>query len=431
MSPSDRDEPGQDTAGAAPNAPTSGSQRRETGLEAALTTFRLPHYGALWSSNLVQFICFHVLFLAMQWLVTSLTELRTAVGFLSFIQGGTIALFSPLAGVVVDRQPKRNLIILGRLGLAGVATTTGALAYAGVIVYWHLLVIAVVGGVLAAVLNPATQTYVVDVVGRRRTDHAISLNAIGSSVGTIGGAALAGILIKEVGVVSTYFWAAGGVVISALLVIFIPIQGRATRGDASSPLSDLKAGFAYVRARPPLMLALLACAMALFNGAISPMRVIFARYVFEAGPDGLGMMSGAHGIGTMAAALFMTLRPPSRNFGLLITGTMMLYAVGILMYAFAFSFEYILAVEVWLGLIGQIWHICALIGFQLAVPEEMRGRVLSMVFTLAQLGFVGGFLVGLLADFAGDQIAVGLFGAIPTVLLLGILTFGWKTLKQM
>ena len=192
MSPSDRDEPGQDRAGAAPNAPTSGSQRPETGLEAALTTFRLPHYGALWSSNLVQFICFHVLFLAMQWLVTSLTELRTAVGFLSFIQGGTIALFSPLAGVVVDRQPKRSLIILGRLGLAGVATTTGALAYAGVIVYWHLLVIAVVGGVLAAVLNPATQTYVVDVVGRRRTDHAISLNAIGSSVGTIGGAALAG-----------------------------------------------------------------------------------------------------------------------------------------------------------------------------------------------------------------------------------------------
>lgn len=408
-----------------------GVRPNETGLQAALTTFRLPHYGALWSSNLMQFICFHVLFLAMQWLVTSLTELRTAVGFLSFIQGGTIALVSPLAGVIVDRQPKRNLIILGRMGLAGVATTTGALAYSGVIVYWHLLAIAVVGGVLAAVLNPATQTYVVDVVGRRRTDHAISLNAIGSSVGTIGGAALAGVLIKEMGVVSTYFWAAGGVVISALIVVFIPVPGRAERGSRTSPLSDLKEGFAYVRARPPLMLALLACGMALFNGAISPMRVIFARYVFEAGPDGLGMMSGAHGIGTMVAALFMTLRPPSRNFGVLITSTMLLYAIGILLYSFAFSFEYIIAVEVWLGLVGQLWHICALIGFQLAVPEEMRGRVLSMVFTLAQLGFVGAFLVGLIADFAGDQIAVGIFGAIPTVLLSVILVFGWKTLKKM
>ena len=56
-----------------------------TGFGEALETFRLPYYGRLWSSNLVQFICFHVLLLAMQWLVTSLTELRTAVGLLAFI----------------------------------------------------------------------------------------------------------------------------------------------------------------------------------------------------------------------------------------------------------------------------------------------------------------------------------------------------------
>ena len=48
----------------------------ETGVSAsgtaqAIATFRLPHYGMLWSSNLIQFICFHVLFLAMQWLLTS------------------------------------------------------------------------------------------------------------------------------------------------------------------------------------------------------------------------------------------------------------------------------------------------------------------------------------------------------------------------
>ena len=61
-----------------------------TGFGEAVETFRLPYYGRLWSSNLVQFICFHVLLLAMQWLVTSLTELRTAVGLLAFIQGGSV-----------------------------------------------------------------------------------------------------------------------------------------------------------------------------------------------------------------------------------------------------------------------------------------------------------------------------------------------------
>ena len=50
------------------------------GLSEAVRTFRLPYYGRVWTSNLIQFICFQVLFLAMQWLVTSLTPLRSAVG---------------------------------------------------------------------------------------------------------------------------------------------------------------------------------------------------------------------------------------------------------------------------------------------------------------------------------------------------------------
>lgn len=401
------------------------------GLRQAIETFRLPHYGALWGSNLIQFVCFHVLFMAMQWLVTSLTDLRAGVTFLSMIQGASIAVASPFAGVVVDRYAKRNLIVLGRLGLVGVATTTALLVHAEVLGYWGLVVIGVIGGTLASVLGPATQTFVVDVVGRNRTQHAVTLNSIGSSFGTVGGAALAGVLIGALGVVSTYLIAAFGVVLSVLAVLRIPTLGRTERGERTSLSRDLREGFAYVRERPALMLALLACAMAIFNGAIGPMRVIFAKYVFEAGPAGFGAMSAAHGIGTVAAAVFLTLRPPAKNFGLLITGTMFLYAVGILLFSFAFSFEYILVVELFLGVIGQAWNICAMVGFQLVVPHEMRGRVLSMVLTLAQLGFIGAGLVGLLADAVGDQLAVGIFGVIPTTLLALQLLFGWRVLKQM
>lgn len=404
---------------------------RSGGFADAVQTFQLPFYGRLWTSNLVQFICLHVLFLAMQWLVTSLTELRTAVGFIAFVQGGTIALLSPMAGVLVDRQSKRKLIIYGRLGLAAVASSIGILVWTDVIAYWQLLAVSIVGGLLASVLSPATQTFVVDVVGRNRTEHAISLNAIGSSFGTIGGGALAGVLVGALGMVSTFLSAAAGVVIAGLIVVTIPIEGQAKRSQPTSLGKDLRDGFAYVRSRPPLLLALLACAMALFNGAISPMRVVFARHVLDVGAEAFGVMSGVHGIGTMVAALAVTLRPPSRNFGPLIAGTMLLYAVGLLLYSFAFSFEWILAVEGLMGFAGQLWHICALIGFQLAVPEEMRGRVLAMVFTLAQLGFVGGLLVSALADLAGDQVALSIFGAIPTVLLTALLLFGWKTLKKM
>lgn len=461
MNPSDREEPAAQArdgaaadrseaalsspASASPDAsdasaPSDAPSETFTGSGAgdAFETFRLPFYARLWSSNLIQFACFQVLFLAMQWLVTSITPLRSALGLVGFIQGGTIALASPAAGVIVDRQAKRNLIAIGRIGLTAVAMSVGLLAWSGEIAYWHLLVVSVVGGVLSSVLSPATQTFVVDVVGRQRTHHAISLNAVGSSFGTMGGGALGGFLIGTVGVVGTFVSASLGVGLAALLVLTIPIVGRSKHGQGdvtehprSSALEDLRQGFRYVRERPPLLLALVACSMAIFNGAISPMRIFFAREVLDVGAEGLGAMAGVHGVGTLVASLWAIVRPPKRHLGLLIAGTMLAYASGLVLYSFAFSFAWVLGVELWLGFTGMMWNITALIGFQLAVPEAMRGRVLSMVFTLAQLGFVGILAVGALADVVGDQRALLIFGAIPTLLLSGLMLFGWKTLRQM
>lgn len=414
-----------------PDAQPPEGNQPASGFAAAATTFRLPFYGRLWTSNLLQFICFQILGLAMQWLVTSLTPLRSALGLVGFVQGGTIALLSPVAGVVVDRYSKRHLILVGRVGLACVSLAIAWLVWAESIEYWHLLVAAAVGGLLAALLQPATQTFVVDVVGRRRTEHAISLNAIGSSFGTMGGGALAGVLVGTVGMVATYSVASAGVLVAAALVLSIRTANDTAAASRTSLRDDLREGFAYVRGRPPLLLALLGCSMALFNGAINPMRPIFARHVLGVGAAEFGMLSAVHGMGTFAMAVAITLRPPQRNLGLLIVGSMLGFAIGLLLYSFAFSYEWTLAVEFWLGCAGQLWNVAVITGFQLAVPPEMRGRMLSMVFTLAQLGFIGILGVGALADVAGDQFALGLFGAIPTVFLTLLLAFGWKTLKQM
>ncbi|MBW2268490.1 MAG: MFS transporter [Deltaproteobacteria bacterium] len=401
------------------------------GLADAVETFRLPLYARLWTSNLIQFTCFQVLGLAMQWLVTSLTPSRSALGFVGFVQGGTSALVSPVAGVIVDRYAKRSLIVLGRVGLASVGLCVAWLVWSGSVAYWHLLVAALVGGVLASVLQPATQTFVVDVVGRRRTEHAVALNAMGSSFGSMGGGALAGVLVGGIGMMATYSIASAGLLVAAFLVISMRIRGPRANTERSSPWADLREGFAYVRARPPLLLAMLGCSMALFNGAITPMRPVFARHVLGVGATEFGVLSAVHGVGTFAMAIAITLRPPRRNLGILIVGSMLAFAIGLLLYSFAFSYAWALAVELWLGCAGQLWNVAAITGFQLAVPEEMRGRVLSMVFTLAQLGFVGVFAVGALADAVGDQLALGLFGAIPTLLLTLLLTFGWRVLKRM
>ena len=78
----------------------------------------------------------------------------------------------------------------------------------------------------------------------------------------------------------------------------------------------------------------------------------------------------------------------------------------------------------------MIWNVSVMAGLQLAVPEHMRGRVISMVFMVAQIGFLGQPIAGALADRFGDQIALGIFGAIPSVVLLVMLLTRARVLMQ-
>ena len=174
---------------------------------------------------------------------------------------------------------------------------------------------------------------------------------------------------------------------------------------------------------------MLGCAMAIFNGALGTMRPIYARFVLDVGEVGLGGMAAASGAGTVLSALALAGLARFRHIGLWIVASMLGFAVCMILYALAFSYHYILVIEFLLGAFGQVWNVTVIAGLQLVVPPELRGRVIALIFMIAQLGFIGVPMIGALADHAGDQLALGIFGAIPSVILIGILLFGFRLLK--
>jgi hypothetical protein len=188
---------------------------------------------------------------------------------------------------------------------------------------------------------------------------------------------------------------------------------------------------AYVAANRPLRLALLACTLAVFNGSLTAMRPIFARHVLGVGSLGYGSLAGAAGLGGLATAFALALLPPFSRPGLAIVASMLGFSVSCFLYAFAFSYEYLLAIEFMSGVWGQIWMVSTFSGFQMAVPETMRGRIVGLVFTLAMLAPMSQLGIGLLADAVGDQLAMGIFGAIPTLVLGALLLRGRRALAQM
>jgi MFS family permease len=401
--------------------------RAPTGAAAA---FRVPYFGAVWSSNFLQFFASQIHLFTLQWLITDLSESRTLLGLAIAINGATVALASTAAGVAADRFAKRDLLIATRVGMTVLVLAMAAGVYAGVIELWHILAASAVGGLFSAISQPAAQTYVFDVVGRERAQAAVALNSAGIGLGQMGGPALAGALIAFGGMAGSWLGAAAALLIAVLLLARVPIKGLSP-GERRAPLREFREGFSFVLSQPPVLLSLVACSMAFFNGAIFTMRPVFARHVLEVGSQGMGGMAAAAGLGTLLGALVATRLGSLRRPGIAITLSMFAFSSCLLLYSFAFSYPYILAVEFASGLAAQVWQISTFFGLQMAVPEAMRGRVMGMVFTVVQLAQVGGLFVGRLADRVGDQLAMGIFGATPMVILALLLLFGFRPLLEL
>lgn len=392
------------------------------------SAFRQPHFTQYWISNILQGLAAGLQMLASQWLITSLTTSRTLLGLVGFVQGIIVAFSSPLAGVAADRFAKRDLMLAGRVGALLVLGILIALVAADVIRMWHIIVTAALLGFMISMIQPASQTYVFDIVGRTRLQNAVAVNAAGAGIAQLGGPALAGVLIATIGILGTYISGAGGEILSIALLATIPIRGKSERTQKTSAWSDLREGFRYVARERAVFLVLVACSMAIFNGALFSMRTIFARFVLKVGSRGFGVMGAAAGAGTMTGAVIASFMPRITRPGTAIVVAMLLFGTTVFLYSFAFSFTYILVIEFLNGLSGQMWSVATFAGLQMAVPEAMRGRVISLVWMVIQLAPIGNLLVGALADAIGDQLALGIFGAIPMVILSLLLLFGWKTL---
>lgn len=392
----------------------SASEQEAPEKSGPIATFRVPYFFQYWLSNLLQFFSFNMQVIAGQWLMTDLTPSRTMLGMVGFFQGIMVVLASPFAGVAVDRMSKRNLMIVGRTVLAGTIVLMMALVIADVIRIWQILVISLAAGLIQSLMQPATQPYVYDIVGRSRVQNAMALNSAGTGLANMAGPAPGGHAHRSGRRRRGILLSGGGADAGRVLPLDHPHLRQDERARLHLSPSRHPGGFVYVIHHKPVLFALLACSMAIFNGAMFAMRPIFARYVLDVGSVGYGVMGATMGLGSISAAIIVSMLPPFKRPGIVIALSMWAFALWLLLYSFA------------LGVVSQMWNTSTCAGLQMAVPAHIRGRVVSMVFMVVQLSFVGQPAVGILADKFGDQVALGIFGAAPLTILGLLIIIGWK-----
>ncbi len=136
---------------------------------------------------------------AQDWLVLELTNSGTALGIVTALQFGPSLLLSPYGGILADRGDKRKLLIATQTSIALLAVLLGLLDLGGVVQLWHVYLIALLLGLVAAIDMPVRQSFVVEMVGPGELTNAVALNSAIFNSGRIVGPALSGILITVAG----------------------------------------------------------------------------------------------------------------------------------------------------------------------------------------------------------------------------------------
>src|SRR6476646_7804370 len=137
---------------------------------------------------------------ATSWLVYRLTGSELLLGLVGFFGQIPTLLLSPLAGVLVDRWQRHRILVITQILSMVQSFLLAALAFAGVIRVWHVLVLQVAQGVINAFDTPARQAFVVEMVeDRADLPNAIALNSAMVNGSRIIGPSIGGALIAVVG----------------------------------------------------------------------------------------------------------------------------------------------------------------------------------------------------------------------------------------
>jgi MFS family permease len=380
------------------------------GWRSAISSLENRQFRWLWSGNVAFFFAMQSMSMVLR---TSLTYQLThgdpyKIGQVTFVVAIPMVLLAPLGGVLADRMDRRRLIAMCQGILLASEGTTCALFSLGILQFWHLLALGTVIGTMFALMMPARQAIVVNVVGRAQLGNALALNMTGMNVTRVVGPAAAGVAMSAVGITPTY--AVGlGLYALALFAMTRLEPALPPPGSGRPPvLRSIAEGFRYLGShRMVLLLIVFGVAPMLLMMPFQPLLVIFANDVWHSGYAGLGWLNAAAGIGGMAGAFLVAVRGEAdRRLGMMLLSVLG-FAGTLGAFAFCPWFGVAMGLLLFANVFASVFSVLNNTAIQQLVPDEVRGRISSFLTMSFSLPMLGALPVSALAHEYGAPLAVG------------------------
>jgi MFS family permease len=386
---------------------------------------------------------FFIMVLTMQatlisWEVFAITKDPFSIGLIGLVEFVPAVIMAIYSGYIIDKSDKKKLL---HYSLAGNLLLTILFAY---ITSEHALsilskstvliavyMIAFLTGVARAFSGPTSFALVSMLVPKQKLPNATSWHSSSWQIAAVSGPAIGGLLYGEKGITFAFIIMIIMLSFSVLVLFFIKPKPPAIIQQKEPMLKSIQQGFKFVWQSKEILGVLSLDLFAVFFGGATALLPYFSDQILKTGPEGLGILRSAPGIGAILVMLIINFIPMRKD-----QGKIMLYCVagfGLMMIIFGLSTFFWLSFAALLisGVLDGISVIVRSTVLQLKTPENMKGRVSSLnsIFIISS-NELGAFESGFAARLMGVVPAV-VFGGTMTI---GIVVYNWiknPTIKRL
>ena len=371
-------------------------------------------------SNLIAMTAMWMQRIAQDWLVLELSGSVAAVGITVALQFAPMLVFGLVGGVIVDRYPKRTLLMICQSVAVLTSASLAVLVLTGTVEVWHIYLAALLLGFVTVVDNPARQSFTGEMVGPFHLRNAISVNSSTFQVGALIGPAISGALLVAVG--AGWSFALNALACAFVVVSLARLRSSELFRTPSMPRErgQLRAGIRYVSSKPAILYTIVIMGfLSVFGQNLPVILASYAKDVFDVGAAGYGLFNTLVAVGALIGALLSTRR---RGFGLRgIVVAALLYALvqalsGLMPTEEAFAIALAVVGLTWLSFITAANSLV-----QLSSNAGVRGRVMAL-YVLVLLGgqSIGGPVMGFVVEHLGAPTGMLISGGVPFVAVIVI-----------
>jgi len=396
--------------------------------EPSARAYIYPGFRFFWLTTLLVSFAVQIMSISIAWQIYDVTGNAFLLGLVG------LSLFLPslllilVTGLASDRF-NRRLIMRICLGVEflcalGFLLFTNARAHE----VWPIFLILVTLGTARAFWNPAVQSLAPNLVPPETLANAITLNTAAWQSASIMGPALGGLLY---GIGPGVPFATGGVLmllafVSASLIPKPPQR----RSEQATSLETMLAGFRYIFTHRIVLGAISLDMFAVLMGGAVALLPIYAKDILHAGPQQLGFLRAAPGIGAILMGLVLTVFPIRNHAGRLLFAFVGLFGFFTLLFGLSTTIWVSILALAAVGASDMVSVIIRDTIMQLWTPEEVRGRVnaVNSVFIGAS-NELGEFRAGSVAALLGPVPAVVL-GGVGSMLIAGLWAWGFPELRE-